>query len=137
MQEELKEENIFLLNNVKQSCFNTKVMRLNKSHDFKKCFQDGKKIKNDIFILHYIENGAFFPRLGLSIAKKKIKKAVDRNKIKRVAREVFRKKKFKGIDMVLFLKNEKNYDHSQCFMLVNKVFNTLIEKNEIYINKVD
>jgi ribonuclease P protein component len=53
---------------------------------------------------------------------------VDRNKIKRAAREAFRKSHFNGLDIVLILKNEKHYDSEKCFLLVNDVFNNLIKK---------
>ena len=108
--------------------FNTKTMRLTNPKDFKKCFHDGKRIKNKVFSLHYVENGGLPGRLGVNIAKSKIKKAVKRNKIKRVAREVFRKGRFNGMDVVLLFKNEKNYDESECFELVNDIFSNIIKK---------
>lgn len=43
------------------------------------------------------------PRLGLAIAKKRAKRAVDRNKIKRIARESFRahQMEFAGLHLVV------------------------------------
>ena len=81
-------------------------MRLTNPLDFKRCFSKGKRVKNAAFVLHYIDNGEHPARLGVNIAKK-LKKAVDRNKIKRVAREIFRKGKFEGIDIILILKTKK------------------------------
>ena len=60
--------------------------------------------------------------------KKKVKKAVDRNKIKRVAREVFRRKGFDGFDIILVLRNEKNYKHSKCYEQINEIFSNLKTK---------
>ena len=47
-------------------------------------------------------------RLGLAIAKKHVKLAVDRNRIKRVIRESFRhhKQQIRGLDLVVLAKAE-------------------------------
>ena len=76
-------------------------MRLNNPQDFKRCFQNGKRVKNRAFVLYFVENGGLPARFGVNIAKSKIKKAVERNKIKRVAREAFRRKHLEGLDIVL------------------------------------
>ncbi len=128
MQEEQKEESVFLYNAKKRNVFNVETMRLTNPEDFKNCFQAGKRTNNKVFSLYYIENGGLPGRLGVNIAKSKINKAVDRNKIKRVAREVFRKGSFNGLDIVLLLKNEKNYDEADCFLLVHDVFSNIIKK---------
>jgi ribonuclease P protein component len=103
-------------------------MRLNNPQDFRRCFLKGRRIKNEAFVLHYVENNVPSARLGVNIAKKKIRKAVDRNKIKRIAREVFRKQKFEGIDIVLILKNEKIFEKTSYNVLINEIFNELIMK---------
>ena len=128
MREDLEVENVFQPNPNKRNGHSAKKMRLDCPQDFKKCFLSGKRITNEAFVLHYSDNGGLQARLGIRIAKKKIKKAVDRNKIKRIAREVFRKGRFNGVDIVLILKNEKNYDHSKGFVLINDLFNDLIKK---------
>ena len=130
MQEERKEESVFLFldNFINNNSFKTKIMRLNNPQDFKRCFLSRKIIKNAAFTLPYSKNESQTARLGVNIAKKKIKRAVDRNKIKRAAREAFRIRHFKGIDIVLILKNEKFYDQTKCFTLINEVFNDLMKK---------
>tara|TARA_B100000767_G_scaffold115326_1_gene110012 strand:+ start:3098 stop:3490 length:393 start_codon:yes stop_codon:yes gene_type:complete len=130
MQEERKEESVslFLDNFINNNSFKTKIMRLNNPQDFKRCFLSRKIIKNAAFTLHYSKNESQTARLGVNIAKKKIKRAVDRNKIKRAAREAFRIRHFKGIDIVLILKNEKFYDQTKRFTLINEVFNDLMKK---------
>tara|TARA_Y200000002_G_scaffold192758_1_gene159113 strand:+ start:125 stop:511 length:387 start_codon:yes stop_codon:yes gene_type:complete len=128
MQEEQKVESVFLSNEKKRNVFKAETMRLTNPKDFKKCFQAGKRTNNKVFSLYYIENGGLPGRLGVNVAKSKIKKAVNRNKIKRAAREVFRKGGFNGLDIVLLLKNEKNYNEAECFMLVHDVFSNIIKK---------
>ena len=125
MLEDQREENAFLLNSSKASSFSAKRMRLDKPFDFKKCFSRGKRLSSPAFIIHYLENDLTHGRLGIRIAKKKVKKAVDRNKIKRVAREVFRRKGFDGFDIILVLRNEKNYKHSKCYEQINEIFSNL------------
>ena len=128
MHEEQEEESVFLCNTKKSNVFNVKTMRLTDPKDFKKCFQSGKRAKNKVFSLYYVKNGNLTGRLGVNIAKSKVKKAVDRNKIKRVAREIFRKGRFDGMDFVLLLKNEKHYNETICFALIDDVFSNIIKK---------
>ena len=130
MLEEQKEESVFLYNINKRNGFCTKSKRLNNPQDFKRCFQSGHRIKNKAFVLHYVNNGGLPARLGVNIAKSKIKKAVERNKIKRTVREAFRKRKLDGLDIVLILKNERNYYRDDCFDMINDIFDNLIKKNE-------
>jgi ribonuclease P protein component len=65
-------------------------LRLKTPADFQKVFACPVKSTDRYFTLLAIENSMNHPRLGLAIAKKNIKMAVDRNKIKRAARESFR-----------------------------------------------
>ena len=48
-------------------------------------------------------NGGELPRLGLIISKKSIKRAVDRNRVKRTTRESFRlcQRRLSGLDVVI------------------------------------
>ncbi len=66
------------------------TLRLKTPADFQKVFACPVKSTDRYFTLLAIQNSFEHPRLGLAIAKKNIKKAVDRNKIKRVSRESFR-----------------------------------------------
>ena len=125
MQEDLREENVSPLNSSNISGSRTKKMRLDNSLDFSNCFLQGKRTSTHAFMIHYLENDLEYGRLGIRIAKKKIKKAVERNRIKRIAREVFRKGKFKGIDMVLVLRNEKKFEYEKCYEQINEIFKTL------------
>ena len=55
-------------------------------------------------IVYAAENGLDCARLGISIGKKKVKRAVDRNRIKRLVREAFRLEKAHipaGVDFVI------------------------------------
>lgn len=65
-------------------------LRLKTKHEFEKVKKARKKFYSTAFCLNVCNNELTTPRLGLIIAKKQIKKAVDRNYIKRVVRESFR-----------------------------------------------
>ena len=125
MQEDLREENVSPLNSSNISGSRAKKMRLDNSLDFSNCFLQGKRTSTHAFMIHYLENDLEYGRLGIRIAKKKIKKAVERNRIKRIAREVFRKGHFNGMDTVLVLRNEKKFEYEKCYEQINEIFKTL------------
>jgi len=64
--------------------------RLVDAASYEKVFKRHKRLTNRYWIMLGHRNGSDQSRLGLAIAKKRAKRAVDRNRIKRVARESFR-----------------------------------------------
>lgn len=71
------------------NCFD-KTRRLLKKSQYDYVFSKASKIVNSEFIILYRDNMVGHARLGLALSKKKIAKAHDRNRIKRVLRETFR-----------------------------------------------
>lgn len=72
--------------------------------DFRRAFDRRKPASDQLMIVYAAENGLDCCRLGISIGKKKVKRAVDRNRIKRLVREAFRLGKSeipKGVDLVV------------------------------------
>ncbi len=65
-------------------------VRLREPAEFKRVFAKPERSTDNYFTVLAIVNELKHPRLGLAIAKKHIKRAVDRNKIKRSIRESFR-----------------------------------------------
>lgn len=65
-------------------------------------FRQRRRISSRVASLHLSSNGLEHARLGLTISRKVSKKAVQRNRIKRVVREYFRKNQVvkSGIDVV-------------------------------------
>jgi len=83
-------------------------LRLKKPAEYKKVFAKPVKSSDIYFTLLAIKNDFDHPRLGLAIAKKNIRKAVDRNVIKRVVRENFRiqQQSLGNIDIVVLARRE-------------------------------
>lgn len=83
-------------------------LRLKKPAEFKKVFAKPVKSSDQYFTLLAIKNDFDHPRLGLAIAKKNIRKAVQRNVIKRTVRENFRIKQHSlgNIDIVVLARRE-------------------------------
>lgn len=66
--------------------------RLTKTDEFSSVFGFRKAIRGKLLMLHYQPraSGSDDPRLGVVVAKKLLKRSVDRNKVKRIIREQFR-----------------------------------------------
>lgn len=79
-------------------------VRLLTAEAFSHVFQQGCcKAGDNAFLLLAHNNKSHQARLGLAIAKKQLKRAVDRNRVKRIAREAFRHKQapLAGVDIVV------------------------------------
>ena len=65
--------------------------RLLKASEFKRVFDKAEiKVSDKNLLILARQNSTGFPRLGLVIAKKNVRTAVARNKVKRIIRETFR-----------------------------------------------
>jgi len=82
--------------------------RLGTPADFKKVFANPVKSTDRYFTVLATPNHLSYPRLGLAIAKKTIRKAVARNRIKRTARESFRlqRQTIANIDFVVLARGD-------------------------------
>jgi ribonuclease P protein component len=74
-----------------------------KPDDYSRVFDCGILSKDRLFLVFACPNSLSFARLGLAISKKKTKKAVDRNRLKRLVRESFRTHQLMlvGLDLVV------------------------------------
>lgn len=81
-----------------------KERRLLSKQDYNHVFQQAKKIVNAEFIILYRSNTFGHARLGLAISKKMIAKAHDRNRVKRILREIFRTRSLPSIDLIVLAK---------------------------------
>lgn len=63
-------------------------------------FAQAKKIVTNDFILFCRQNELGYARIGLALSKKKIAKAHERNRIKRLLRECFRHTQLPAVDII-------------------------------------
>ena len=85
--------------------------RLRKPADFRKVFKEGKRFLSPHFVLYMRKNivqDASLPdrqaRIGISLAKRHFKLATRRNRLRRIAKELFKKElstRFKEYDFVV------------------------------------
>ena len=82
-------------------------------------------------ILILVSKSILPPRLGVVIAKKNVKSAVQRNRLKRLVRETFRlrQEEFGTIDMVFLARQGLNKMNNQEVLIqISKLFDELINK---------
>lgn len=85
-----------------------KTLRLLNSHDFKQVFDNAKiKVSNAEILILACPSKHPSPRLGLIIAKKNVRLAVHRNRIKRIIRDGFRRYQhdLTNIDIIVLVKH--------------------------------
>lgn len=80
--------------------------KLRKADEFSSVFHFRHAQRGELVDILYRPNGLDFPRLGLVVPKKVLHLAVDRNRTKRVLRELFRcsQRDLAGLDLVIRFK---------------------------------
>jgi ribonuclease P protein component len=63
--------------------------RLRQRREYQRVFQHGDKLVSALFVVYIYPSSESFPRLGMAVSKR-VGKAVVRNRIKRLIRELFR-----------------------------------------------
>ena len=106
-----------------------KSLRLLNASDYQAVFDNATfKVSSPQVLFLATANGKPFPRLGLVVAKKNAKLAVQRNRIKRVARESFRLQQHQlgGIDtIVLARRGLDQLDNSDMLQLFTDLWQQL------------
>lgn len=109
-----------------------KSLRLLNSGDFQQVFDSASfRISHQHLLLLACHNGRGFPRLGLVVAKKHLRLAVDRNRIKRLCRESFRKRQvdLADLDLIILSRNGLDkLDNTNVFSLLDHQWQRLLKK---------
>jgi ribonuclease P protein component len=83
-----------------------KTDRILKRDVFRRVYEEGRKIQARHFIAFVLRNSGGKPRIGIT-ATRKMGNSVERNRARRLVREVFRKNKWlvpQGVDIVINVK---------------------------------
>ncbi len=88
----------------------SRAMKMNNPQDYAKVFRQAGRINGKGLTILSIDNSVGHPRLGLAIAKKHIRLAVRRNRVKRLIRESFRHHlaMFANIDIVVLSRTDSD-----------------------------
>jgi ribonuclease P protein component len=81
---------------------------LRKPADFQAVLRSGRRLASRNFVLRASANDLHYPRLGIIAGRKSARRAVDRNRAKRLVREVFRaaREKLGGHDVAIQLRSD-------------------------------
>ncbi len=107
--------------------------RLGRAGDYKRVFGANIRLSDDCFTLLIGRHQARSPRLGLAIAKKQVDRAVDRNRVKRLIRESFRRNKTvlpKRDLVVMVRKKVLELDNHQILQRLEKHWQSVAKKCE-------
>jgi ribonuclease P protein component len=84
----------------------SKAERVRVRRDFERAYDQGARIHGRFMIVFVLPNGSAGPRLGVS-ATRKLGSAVGRNRAKRLARELFRRRKLDAsVDIIVVPRRE-------------------------------
>ncbi len=110
----------------------SKSFRLLNASDYQSVFNDAPfRASHQHLLILSRANHTETPRLGLVIAKKHIRLAVQRNRIKRILRETFRQNQHQlgGVDAVVLARaGLDKLDNQQLHKLFNKQWGRIIKK---------
>lgn len=118
-------------------------LRLRKDRDFQKVYKNGGFLASDLFNLNFLLTKEPNTRIGIVISKKILKKAFQRNKLKRRIREVLKNlyPRIKpGFDVIITVKKEalaKSFAELEIELFRQLQKKELVKKDEKNIAKSD
>lgn len=104
--------------------------RLTKPAQFEAVLAGGRRSGSRCFLARALDNGEGAPRLGLIVGKKAAPRAVDRNRVKRLAREAYRRlaAELGSIDVVIQLRSSpRGRDNAELFKELERVMRGLLQ----------
>lgn len=107
--------------------------RLTSAGDFKQVFQNNIRVSDDCFTILVGKQQGLVARIGFAVAKKQIKSAVERNRLKRIIRESFRRHQIELPNTgIVFMVRCKilQLDNAQIFARLEKHWRKVIKQCE-------
>ncbi len=107
-----------------------KINRIRKNFEFKRARDKGTSYRDGVFILTIMRNNMGCHRLGVSVSSRKISLASQRNRLKRLIKEVFRvtKTKLKNGSYDIVVSVRRALDGKPDFSSVEKRLISLFRK---------
>lgn len=112
----------------------TRELRLLTPSQFTRIFNDPIKAASPLFTVLAKPNNLEHPRIGLTVAKKRVKKAVDRNTVKRVIRDSFRlnQHNLPPIDIVIMVKSGIDQQpNAELFKQLEKLWRKIAQRSNL------
>jgi len=107
--------------------------RLLKAAEFQQVFARARRSADRYFTVLYRDNGGQQPRIGFTVAKKKIPTAVGRNRVRRVGRESFRgqNRTLGGIDIIILAQhNAMQATNKDLFASLDRHWDNLAQRKD-------
>ena len=105
--------------------------RLTHADDYRHVFAKNLRVSDDCFTLLVGKQRGQRPRIGFAIAKKQIRRAVDRNRLKRLIRESFRhhQHELPALDTVVMVRQRiLKLNNQQIFSRLDKHWQKIIHQ---------
>ncbi len=102
-------------------------LRIFGSSDYRAIYGEGRKIQSQRFVLFVRRNDLGHPRLGITVSRK-VGKAVVRNRIKRLFREVFRRAQTEVPDSLDVVVNARQGCAGACYDSLRNEFITAVRR---------
>lgn len=103
-----------------------KAQRLLTKQAYSYVFEEAKKVSSREFTLLFRANNLGHARLGLIIAKKAINKSHDRNRVKRLVRESFRRQSLPAVDIIVMGKaGIQQLENAHVLTILSNLWNKL------------
>lgn len=121
------------LDNSRRSSSFGRDQRLTNNPEFQRVFQKGRRSTDGCFTVLFCHNALARPRLGLAIAKRRIRKATGRNRLKRLVRESFRRAEasLPAVDIVVLAgPAAATADNRALFASLEKHWRRLVKQGE-------
>jgi ribonuclease P protein component len=103
------------------------------SRDFQRVFSNPHRAADAYFTVLAVSNGGGPARLGMAVSKRQVKRAVDRSRLKRLARESFRVRRHSltGLDLVVMARSAaSSADNTRLAGSLAQLMDRLIERLE-------